>query len=247
MLQFKKLLFKYLSCLLLCTFSLLQGCNKEIINEIQSEEQRSIEVLKNIVGRNGTISVFKNEKSVSKKNLSTSVDTTAKNLSLTEFAKVFKALKEDTTEYSSTIAEVQNTSSIDSITAHSIKAKFGLSNGPRPAGLYVARLRPMSNGNPSLFSNMNLTFNTDPSGRIIGNPLISFTGITLFNWQQTNMSNINFNPFTFTNSFVITGVANFGISTGSFTLGWSTNLNFEIEINMNEFQIAPINIRAKSL
>lgn len=247
MLQFRKLLFKYLSCLFLCILSFLQSCNKETLNEIQSEEQRKIESLKNIVGNKGIITVLKNEKYGTKNSLSTSVDTTTKTLSLAEFEKVFTVLKDDTTKYATTIGLLQNILSTDSVTENLIKKKFDLSNDPRPAGLYQARLRPMSNGNPSLFSNMSLTFNTDASGRIIGNPTISFSGITLFNWQQTNMSNINFNPFTFTNSFVITGVANFGISNGSINLSWTSSLNFEVEINMNEFQLTPINIRVKSL
>lgn len=247
MLQFRKLLFKYLSCFLLCTLSFLQSCNKETSNEIQSEEQLSIESLKNIVGNQGSITVLKNEKYGTKKFLATSLDTAAKTLSLTEFEKVFTVLKDDTTKYASTIGLLETSMGIDSLTENSVKKKFDLSNDPRPAGLYQARLRPMSNGNPSLFSNMSLTFNTDASGRIIGSPTISFSGITLFNWQQTNMSNINFNPFTFANSFVITGIANFGISNGSINLSWTSSLNFEVEINMNEFQLTPINIRAKSL
>lgn len=136
-----------------------------------------------------------------------------------------------------------DSANIDSnfIKSNMIKSHYDFEEGPRPAGLYRYSFSPLQNGNTSLFSNLNIAFNTNTNGSIYGTPSIYFTGINLFSWSPQQTSQISFNPSTFTSTFTITGNVVFGIQfSGGFTIGWSTTTTFYVIINMDDAVMYPV-------
>jgi hypothetical protein len=109
-------------------------------------------------------------------------------------------------------------------------------DGPKPAGYYHVQFYAGSPLNQDLggFYTLHLYFNTDASGRVIGNPTISYTGFGLFSWQQVNISNISFNTNSLVSTFTISGTNTYGIQVGGMTLGWSAMKDFLVIINLDE-------------
>jgi hypothetical protein len=81
---------------------------------------------------------------------------------------------------------------------------------------------------------MSLVFNTDTYGRVVGNPSIIFSGLTLFSWNQTYMSPISYNLANHTSTFIISGTATYTISIGGnvgTSLGWVIRETYQVVIN----------------
>ncbi len=141
-----------------------------------------------------------------------------------------------------------NTSTSNFSNGNTIKANDELADdGPGPAGLHRYTFGPLEGGNSSLFANMNIAFNTYADGSVNGSPSLYFSGITLFGWQTQQTSQISFNASTSTSTFVITGVATFGIQLGGgSTIGWGSNLTFYVTLNMDENSSKPVMIYAQN-
>lgn len=118
---------------------------------------------------------------------------------------------------------------------------------PIPAGLYHFSFSPVNRNDPSLFSNLNLSFNSNADGSINGTPALYFTGIQLFGWQSQLVSLVKFNSTTLVSTYAIDGVATFGVQMGSgSTIGWGSNFTFLISINTNEISDKSVTISLKN-
>lgn len=232
-------------------FSLLIACEKESSSSIKEANVATIEsdlaLVKSIVGKRGNLFVMystdpngkiNNESGKSANSLSSNIRT----IEIKDFSKIFESLTSDSIFATGIMVKKQG----DSLQLRSNAIKVNderADDGPGPAGLYRFTFGPSSGNNPSFFSNLNLSFNSNSDGSINGTPSLYFSGIQLFGWQSQNTSLVSFNPSTFVSTFAVTGVATFGIQMGSgTTLGWGSNITFYISVNMDEFATKPVSI-----
>lgn len=232
-------------------FSLLIACKKESGYSTKEENLATIEsdvaLVKSIVGKRGNVFVMpsadlggkiNNESGTSANSLSSNIGT----IDIKVFSKIFESLTSDSIFATGISVKKQG----DSLQLRSNAIKVNdewADDGPGPAGLYRFTFGPSSGNNPSFFSNLNLSFNSNVDGSINGTPSLYFSGVQLFGWQSQNTSFVSFNPSTFVSTFAVTGVATFGIQMGSgTTLGWGSNITFYISVNMDEFSTKPVSI-----
>jgi hypothetical protein len=219
------------------------SCTKDKTSIESMTESNAIQSVKNIVGQKGDVNIIHTPTSTNIKTMEINNDS-VKVLSLSEFQKVFNDLNVDS---NSSIPILVDSPKQFSKQPGSNKANaFVDVDGPKPAGLYRYSFQPQENGNSSYFSNMNISYNLDANGRIIGTPSIYFTGINLFSWQAAQSSLISFNSNTLSSSFAITGSTTFGIQVGGFNLGWSSTITFYITINSDDQAETPIIVSSKS-
>jgi uncharacterized membrane protein YciS (DUF1049 family) len=216
----------------------LSSCNKSLyINSNVENEQIALHKLKDLVGEKGQLFTFnlKDSNSLDKVK-SNNISDSTKILTFEEFKKIFFEIVSDTTTYQ--LTQVVDSLEIENQTIKPFSVKSNEEDdGPRTAGLYRFEYLPFQNGNSSLFANLNITFSTNKDGSINGVPSIYFTGINLFTWQPQQVSQISFNPSTYTSTFTITGTTVFGIQfSGGFTIGWTSSQTFNVKINMDEFE-----------
>lgn len=205
-------------------------------------EMTALNEVKKIIGSNGQVEIIDSTK-IKVNNLHYINKPPFKPLSLEEFKIVFNNTRKKIQLTSEAVLINKNVNQSNAINASSIKAHDELEeDGPRPAGYYHA-VFPFymsyftglnSNAAGAGLYNMYLDFNTDASGRIIGTPTISFTGIGLFSFTQINMSAIKFNPASGANTFTITGINVLGVQFGGLTIGWSSRSNYIFNVNMDE-------------
>jgi len=239
----KNNLFLFINFLL---FFFLTSCTKQLTSADQDEI--NISQLKKIVGNEGLIL---KELPASSNIISNSIqglkNQASKTLTLDEFSKLYQNIKagrnktmgfkefkyqKDTAGNNEKIVESKST-----VKSFDIYEDAEDGSGPRviPEGFHwftnYNSITQNNNGNSSILSSMTLLFNTDTYGRVVGNPSIIFSGLTLFSWNQTYMSPISYNLANHTSTFTISGTATFGISTGGTVLGWVSRETYEIIIN----------------
>lgn len=239
----KNNLFLFINFLLLF---FLTSCTKQLTSADQDEI--NISQLKKIVGTEGQIlKTLPASSNIITHSIQGLKKQAVKSLTLDEFSKLYQNIKagrnktiafkefkyqKDTTGNNEKIVETKNT-----IKSFEIYEDAEDGSGPRviPSGFYTVTnygsLWQNNNGNSSILSSMSLVFNTDTYGRVVGNPSIIFSGISLFTWNQTYMSPISYNLANHTSTFIISGTATYGISTGGTVLGWVLPHSFEIVVN----------------
>lgn len=232
-------------------FSLLIACKKENISLVKAEDLSTTEsdlaLVKSIVGERGNLFVMSSAVPSGKKNSESgksanSLSSNIKTLDIKDFSKIFESLTNDSI-FATGISIKKQADSLQ-LESNAIKVNDEWADdGPGPAGLYRFTFGPSSGNNPSFFSNLNLSFNSNSDGSINGTPSLYFSGIQLFGWQSQNTSLVSFNPSTFVSTFAVTGVATFGIQLGNgTTLGWGSNVTFYISVSMDEFSTKPVSI-----
>ncbi len=219
--------FKFILSIYVITF--LSSCQKNIST---TDKDIMMSNVKEIVGNEGKF-VTMDELSFNKSAL----------LSIEEFRYAYKEFKKsktftgeanlklDTSVLTNKIKKASSTTTLDEFE----------DDGPRPAGYYHAAFPfyvsyySSINDNilPRGFYTMHLDFNTDASGRIIGTPTLSFTGIGFFYWTYVNSSAITFNSANSTSTFTMTGNSLFGIQLGGLTLGWTERSTYYFTVNMD--------------
>ena len=227
-------------------FFFLTSCTKQLANADQDEV--NISQLKKIVGNEGLIlKAIPASSNIISNSIQGINKQSSKTLTLDEFSKVYQNIKagrnkkiefkefkyqKDTAGNYEKIVESKST--IKSFETYE-DAEDG--SGPRvlQEGVHwftnYNSITQNNNGNSSILSNMSLIFNTDTYGRVVGNPSIIFSGITLFTWNQVYLSPISYNLANHKSTFTISGTATFGISTGGTVLGWVSRETYQVVVN----------------
>jgi hypothetical protein len=223
-------------------FVMTIGCKKESDVTKQSQVDKDpVSAIRSIVGNKGTISILKNQQNF---NLSSSKkgeelkDSSLRILSIKEFRKLYQEL--NSIEY----VQIGLDSNLNQKKSSSEYADDDYDDPGKP-GLHKVQFYavPLSyfngtygiNDNISPFAILNLWYETDIYGRVIGTPLLFYTGASLVQtWTQLLTTSIQFNQSNLTSKFSIGGSTLIGISVFGQSLGWTTASKYIISINMNE-------------
>lgn len=217
-----KLIFFLFACSTSCTKS-------EVIYQTTRSTDISINELKKIVGDNGTI--FKLDSNLLINNNQLNRNT----LSLYQFKLLYN--QHDTL--------IRFKDYIISPKQNDIKS-FGEMLGddfPGRPGLHKIKYyaTPISyfkgiygiNNSISSLSVLNFWYETDNIGRVIGTPIIFYSGVNILQtWTQLVVTKIEFNPVTSVNTFSIGGKTIYGLNIYNQLIGYEHPGGFNISINM---------------
>ncbi len=228
--------------LLIALIVLTIGCKKEtdVIKQSQVDKD-PVAAIRSIVGNKGTISILKNQLNF---NLSSSKkgeelkDSSLRILSIQEFKKLYQEL--NTIEY----VQIGLDSNLNKKKSLSEYSDDNYDDDPGKPGLHKVQFYafPKSifdgtfgiNNSPLSFSILNLWYETDIHGQVIGNPQIFYTGITFLQiWTQLTTTSIKFDKNNLISSFTIGGSNFYGINVLGQNIGWTTSSKFIITINMD--------------
>jgi hypothetical protein len=212
---------------------LMTSCTKQIspVNSEQ-ETQSAINEIRKIIGSEGVISVETKslDDSINYQMISMGLQGNGiRNLSIVEFKELFLALKD-----SIKLIRLLNTKEVSNYKSLSDDDPIRPGrSGAHAQSFYTPYF--FSGSSPrSILTTLNLNYNTDLYGRVIGQPNIYFTGISVFSWVQTTPNPlINFNSNTLTSSFIISGTTFYGISIGGLNLGVTLGSSYLITIHMD--------------
>lgn len=219
------------------------GCKKESEVPNQSKVDKDpVATIRSIVGNKGTISILKNQQNF---NLSSSKkgeelkDSSLRILSIQEFKKLYQEL--NSIEY----VQIGLDSNLNKKKSLSEYSDDNYDDDPGKPGLHKVQFyaAPFSYFNGTYGINnsniplaiLNLWFETDIHGRVIGTPILFYTGVSLLQmWTQLLTTNIQFNQSNLTSKFSIGGSTLYGINVYGQNIGWTTSSNYIITINMND-------------
>jgi hypothetical protein len=227
--------------LVIALFVMTIGCKKESDVTKQSQVDKDpVSAIRSIVGNKGTISILKNQQNF---NLSSSKkgeelkDSSLRILSIQEFRKLYQEL--NSIEY----VQIGLDSNLNQKKSSSEYADDDYDDPGNP-GLHKVQFYafPKSifdgtfgiNNSPLSFCILNLWYETDIHGQVIGNPQIFYTGITFLQiWTQLTTTSIKFDKNNLTSKFTIGGTNLYGINVLGQNIGWTTSSKFIITINMD--------------
>jgi hypothetical protein len=239
--QIKKFLKKG-SYLFISLILMTISCKKESeVTKVSEVDKDPVATIRSIVGNKGTISILKNQQNFnlsSSKNGEEIKDSNLRVLSIQEFRKIYQEL--NSIEY----VQIGLDSNLNKKKSSSEYADDDYTYDPGRPGLHKVQFYavPLSyfngtygiNNNFSPFAILNLWYETDIHGRVIGTPLLFFTGANLLQtWTQLLTTSIQFNQGNLTSNFTIGGSTLFGINVFGQNLGWTTSNKYIISINMN--------------
>ena len=222
--------FKYLTFIII----ILNSCTKDDVT-ILNENQAAINEIKKIVGDNGKIEVLSknfNLEAIDIKSESTIDSNSYKYLSLSEFRQLYESIGKYQFER---VVEKDSNSSIKSM---------DIDDDPRKPGLHRIKYYSfpfnLINGTygineaKSPLTILNLWFETNKQGRVIGTPTIFYSGVTFIqNWTQLYVTEIQYNASSNTSTFTIAGSTLYGVNIIGQNIGWTSKGGFNISINMS--------------
>jgi hypothetical protein len=86
----------------------------------------------------------------------------------------------------------------------------------------------------SPLTTLNLWFETNNQGRVIGTPTIFYSGVTFIqNWTQLYVTEIQYNASNNTSTFTIAGTTLYGVNIFGQNIGWTGSGGFNISVNMS--------------
>jgi len=218
------------------------GCKKESDVTKQSQVDKDpVAAIRSIVGNKGTISILKNQQNYSLKSSEKDEvidDSNLRILSIQEFRKMYQAL--NSIEY----VQIGLDSNLNKKKSSSEYADDNYDDPGKP-GLHKVQFyaAPFSYFNGTYGINnsniplaiLNLWYETDIHGRVIGTPILFYTGVSLLQmWTQLLTTSIQFNQSNLTSKFSIGGSTLYGINVYGQNIGWTTSSNYFITINMND-------------
>ena len=228
--------------LLIGLFVTTIGCKKESEVPNQSQiDKDPVATIRSIVGNKGTISILKNQENYSLKSSEKDEvlkDSSLRILSIQEFRKMYQEL--NSIEY----VQIGLDSNLNKKKSSSEYADDDYTYDPGKPGLHKVQFYavPLSyfngtygiNNSFSPFAILNLWYETDIQGRVIGTPQLFFTGASLLQtWTQLITTSIQFNQSNLTSKFSIGGSTLIGINVFGQNMGWTTSSNYIITINMD--------------
>jgi hypothetical protein len=231
--------------LLIGLFVTTIGCKKESELPKQSQiDKDPVATLRTIVRNKGTISILKNQQNHSLKSSEKDEvlkDSSLRILSIQEFRKLYQEM--NSIEY----VQIGLDSNLNKKKSTSEYADDDYDDDPGKPGLHKVQFYafPKSildgtfgiNNSPLSFCIMNLWYETDIYGQVIGNPQIFYTGITFLQiWTQLTTTSIKFDKNNLTSKFTIGGSNLYGINVLGQNIGWTTSSIFIITINMDSDQ-----------
>jgi hypothetical protein len=231
------------SFLLIGLFIMTIGCKKESELPKQSQIGKDpVATLRTIVGNKGTISILKNQQNYSLKSAEKDEvlkDSSLRILSIQEFRKLYQEL--NSIEY----VQIGLDSNLNKKKSTSEYADDNYDDDPGKPGLHKVQFyaAPFSYFNGTYGINnsniplaiLNLWYETDIHGRVIGTPILFYTGVSLLQmWTQLLTTSIQFNQNNLTSKFSIGGSTLYGINIYGQNIGWTTSSNYIITINMDD-------------
>lgn len=238
--QTKKL--KTLSNLIIVLFISAASCKKESIEMNQAKlNDAPVNAIREIVGNKGIIHLLSNQQIYelrSSRSDANVKDSNTKLLTIQEFRKIYHDI--NNIEY----IRIDLDSSLNKKKSSSEYADDDYDDDPGKPGLHKVQFYafPKSifdgtfgiNNSPLSFCVLNLWYETDIHGQVIGNPQLFYTGITFLQiWTQLTTTNIIFDKNKLTSTFSIGGTKLYGINVFGQNIGWTTSSKFIITINMD--------------
>lgn len=226
---------------MIALFVMTIGCKKESDVTKQSQVDKDpVSAIRSIVGNKGVITILNNQQNSSLKSSEKGEvlkDSSLRILSIQEFRKMYQEL--NSIEY----VQIGLDSNLNKKKSSSEYADDDYDDPGKP-GLHKVQFYafPKSifdgtsgiNNSPLSFSILNLWYETDIHGQVIGNPQIFYTGITFLQiWTQLITTSITFDKNKLVSTFSIGGSNFYGINVLGQNIGWTTSSKFIITINMN--------------
>jgi len=227
--------------LMIALFVMTIGCKKESDVTKQSQVDKDpVSSIRSIVGNKGVITILNNQQNSSLKSSEKGEvlkDSSLRILSIQEFRKMYQEL--NTIEF----VQIGLDSNLNKKKSSSEYADDDYDDPGKP-GLHKVQFYafPKSifdgtfgiNNSPLSFCILNLWYETDVHGQVIGNPQIFYTGITFLQiWTQLTTTSIKFDKNNLTSKFTIGGTNLYGINVLGQNIGWTTSSKFIITINMD--------------
>ncbi len=252
--QTKKL--KTLSNLIIVIFISAASCKKESIEMNQAKlNDAPVNAIREIVGNKGIIHLLSNQQIYelrSSRSDANVKDSNTKLLTIQEFRKIYHDI--NNIEY----IRIDLDSSLNKKKSSSEYADDDYDDDPGKPGLHKVQFyaAPFSyfNGTYGInnsnipLSILNLWYETDIHGKVIGTPLLFFTGISfLQTWTQLIVTSIMFNQNNYTSHFSVGGTTLYGINIFGQQVGWTSSSRYIITVSMdsNNGEDGKITIKAE--
>lgn len=252
--QTKKL--KTLSYLIIVLFVSTASCKKESIEMNQAKlNDAPANAIREIVGNKGTIHLLSNQQIYelrSSRSDANVKDSNTKLLTIQEFRKIYHDI--NNIEY----IRIDLDSNLNKKKSSSEYADDNYDDDPGKPGLHKVQFyaAPFSyfNGTYGInnsnipLSILNLWYETDIHGKVIGTPLLFFTGISfLQTWTQLIVTSIMFNQNNYTSHFSVGGTTLYGINLFGQQVGWTSSSRYIITVSMdsNNGEDGKITIKAE--